>query len=275
MNRRKFISLAWKTAFAVTAAGLVPLAAAQACHIVRRQIHLAGLPGVFDGFRVALLSDLHHGPWIDRAHLRRVVDLANSERPDLIALTGDYINHGRDWVPGCMAELSCLRARQGVVAVLGNHDHGDRAAAVVRQGLRQAGIADLTNTNITLERDGHSFIVGGVGDFWREKQDLHSALQGARHRESTLLLSHNPDYVETITDDRVGLVLSGHTHGGQCVFPLIGAPIVPSRYGQKYVSGLCQGPQARVFVTRGIGVISPPVRFCCPAEVALLTLRRT
>lgn len=97
---------------------------------------------------------------------------------------------------------------------------------------------------------------------------------GATRARSALLLSHNPDYVESIRGERVGLVLSGHTHGGQCVFPLVGAPVVPSHYGQKYLSGLCHGPAASVFVTTGVGHSFPPVRVNCPAEVALLTLTR-
>ena len=87
-----------------------------------------------------------------------------------------------------------------------------------------------------------------------------------------LLLSHNPDFVETIRDRRVGLVLSGHTHGGQIVLPGYGAPVVPSRYGQKYLYGLVQGPCCRVFVTRGVGTVTPPVRFHCRPEVVLITL---
>ena len=91
--------------------------------------------------------------------------------------------------------------------------------------------------------------------------------------EACLLLTHNPDYVELIRDRRVDLVLSGHTHGGQVWLPLVGAPVLPSRYGQKYRAGLVQGPVARVFVTTGVGTIGPPVRFRCPPEVALITLR--
>ncbi len=275
MNRRRFVALSLKAAAvtACSAAGIV-LASAYACGVVRREIPLAGLPPAFGGLRVALLSDFHHSPWISAATIRRAVALANSLRPDLIALTGDFIHHGRRWAPGCFRALARLRAPHGVVAVLGNHDHNAGAAPAVRDAMARAGIADLTNRSIPLHRGGESFLVGGTGDYWREDQHLDRALRGARHRESALLLQHNPDYVETIADERVGLVLSGHTHGGQCVFPLIGAPILPSRHGQKYASGLCAGPLARVFVTRGVGAAFPPIRFRCPPEVALLTLLR-
>jgi len=274
MNRREFIRLSLKAAFVTgTSGGLLTLATAFTCAINRQDITLAGLPPAFDGFRIALLSDFHHSPWVSAAYIRDVVQLTNGLQPDLVALTGDYVHRGKKWIPGCMAELAALRAKNGVVAVLGNHDHYENAATAMRDGLRQARIADLTNRGITLQRGGETLHVAGVGDYWREKQKLRRALEGSNRKESVVLLSHNPDYVERIRDDRVGLVLSGHTHGGQCVFPIIGAPILPSRYGQKYASGLCQGPRAKVFVTRGVGTSFPPIRFGCPAEVALLTLR--
>ncbi len=274
MNRRKFLQLSLKTAFVTATSGsLLTLAAASVCTVNRRDISLAGLPPSFDGFRMALLSDFHHSPWVSADYIRDVVQLTNSLRPHLIALTGDYVHRGKEWVPGCMRELAALRAKHGVVAVLGNHDHYENAASTVRDGLHRAGITDLTNRGITLQRGGETLHVAGVGDYWREEQKLRRALAGSNRKESVVLLSHNPDYVERIRDDRVGLVLSGHTHGGQCVFPFIGAPILPSSYGQKYVSGLCHGPVAKVFVTRGVGTAFPPIRFGCPAEIALLTLR--
>jgi len=274
MTRRKFLRLSLKAALVTgTSGSLLTLAATFACSVNRRDITLAGIPPAFDGFRVALLSDFHHSPWVSANYIRDVVGLTNSLQPDLIALTGDYVHRGKQWVPGLMRELASLRARNGVVGVLGNHDHYENATGTVRDGLHQAGIADLTNRGITLQRGGETLHIAGVGDYWREEQKLHRALAESNRPESVLLLSHNPDYVERIRDDRVGLVLSGHTHGGQCVFPIIGAPILPSRYGQKYASGLCQGPVAKVFVTRGVGTAFPPIRFGCPAEVALLTLR--
>ena len=86
------------------------------------------------------------------------------------------------------------------------------------------------------------------------------------------MLSHNPDFAEELRDSRVGLMVSGHTHGGQVVLPGYGAPIVPSRYGQKYVHGLVEGPACRVYVSRGVGTVTPPVRLFCPPEISLITL---
>ena len=272
MKRRQFLALATRAALAA-GAGAGAVTYAYHCAVTRRAICLPGLAPAFEGFRIALLSDFHHSPWIPRQCIRAAVALANSLKPDLIALTGDYIHRGSEWVPGCMRELARLRAAHGVVAVLGNHDHYAGASQSVLDGLRRAGLSEITNRGIALQRGGDSLHVAGVGDWWCQKQRLERALRGARHPGSVILLQHNPDYVEHLRDERVGLVLSGHTHGGQCNFPLIGPPILPSRFGQKYASGLCQGPVAPVFVTRGVGASFPPIRFRCPPEVALLTLR--
>lgn len=239
MNRRQFLIRCGKTALALaTGSGTVSLVSAYSCIVNRHEIFLPGLAPAFDGFRVALLSDFHHSPWIPASHLRSAAVLCNSLRPDLIALTGDFIHRGRQWVPSCMQALSILRAPSGIVAVLGNHDHYANASAAVHQGIGQAGFINLTNRGLTLRRGDETLTVGGTGDLWRSKQHLDRALAGVRKPGSALLLQHNPDYVETLTDERVGLVLSGHTHGGQCVLPGIGAPILPSRYGQKYAAGL-------------------------------------
>ncbi len=138
--------------------------------------------------------------------------------------------------------------------------------------LADAKIPDLTNTGVWLERNGGRLRICGVGDLWTDHQDMSAALGDATESDATIVLSHNPDFVESVRDPRAGLVLSGHTHGGQVVVPGFGAPIVPSRYGQKYLHGLVQGPRCRVFVTRGVGTISPPVRFLCRPEVDLITL---
>ena len=130
----------------------------------------------------------------------------------------------------------------------------------------------MNNTGIWLERGRERLRIYGIGDLWTDRQDLASALGDATDRDAVILLSHNPDFAEEIKDPRVGLVLSGHTHGGQIVLPAIGAPIVPSRYGQKYLYGLVKGPSCQVFVTRGVGTSTPPVRFLCRPEVVLITL---
>jgi len=230
------------------------------------------LPGPFKGKKIAFLADLHHGPYVPLPYIRHAVDTANGLNADLIALGGDYPHRGLRYVEPCIKELGRLRAPLGVYAVLGNHDHYDGVQPFVSANLVGQGIPELTNRGTWIEADGARIWLCGVGDYWRDTQDLPAALGHTTTSDAVILLSHNPDYIEEMHDPRVGLMLSGHTHGGQINLPIVGAPIVPSIYGQKYVHGLVQGPVAPVFVTRGVGTIVPPVRLLCPPEIVLITL---
>jgi predicted MPP superfamily phosphohydrolase len=111
-----------------------------------------------------------------------------------------------------------------------------------------------------------------VGDLWCDHQDVNAALGDATVDDAVILLSHNPDVAETLRDPRVGLMLSGHTHGGQVIVPFFGAPIVTSAFGQKYLHGLTRGPSCNVYISRGVGTVGPPCRAFCRPEIVLLTL---
>jgi predicted MPP superfamily phosphohydrolase len=204
-------------------------------------------------------------------YVRHVVALTNALRPDIIVLAGDYVHQSAAYIAPAIGELGKLTAPLGRFAVRGNHDNWE-SVSLSRAALAEAKIPDLNNTGAWIERRGARLRVCGVGDLWTDHQDLDTALGDATRDDAVLLLSHNPDFVETLRDPRVGLVLSGHTHGGQIVLPGFGAPVVPSRYGQKYLHGLVQGPCSQVFVTRGVGTVTPPVRFLCRPEVVLITL---
>jgi predicted MPP superfamily phosphohydrolase len=272
MGRRKFLKrLGLAVAGSAVAGGVYPFLEAKWCRVARRTIELPNLPGPFRGTTVALVADVHHGPFVPRAYVRHVVAMTNALRPDLIALAGDYVHRSESYIGPGIAELGKLTAAMGCFAVRGNHDNWE-SGALSHAALEEARIPDLNNAGVWLERGGARLRVAGVGDLWTDRQDLAAALGDATAEDAVLLLSHNPDFVETLRDRRVGLVLSGHTHGGQVVVPGFGAPLVPSRYGQKYLHGLVQGPCSRVFITRGVGTISPPVRFLCRPEVVLITL---
>ena len=258
---------------------------AKVCRVERVSVALRNLPAAFEGTTVAFVTDTHHGPGVSLVYLEEVVALTNALRPDLVALGGDYVqrsrfhhfqargSHRRYIAPG-VAVLAGLRAPLGRFAVLGNHDRKE-SVMLTRRALAENDLTELTNAGVWLERGGSRLRLCGVDDWATGRPDLRRALGDARSDDACLLLSHNPDFVEHIRDPRVDLVLSGHTHGGQVVLPLIGAPVTASRYGQKYVRGLVQGPSARVYVSRGVGTIGPPVRLGCPPEVTLLTLRQS
>jgi predicted MPP superfamily phosphohydrolase len=239
--------------------------------VTRVDIPIPRLPDVFAGTTVALLADIHHGLHISLDKVRQVVRLTNALRPDIVALCGDYVYHGKKFIrPSCLA-LGELEAPLGVYAVLGNHDRWDGAEETWR-AFGETHVQNLTNTGVWLKEGDARLRVAGVGDLWTEEQDLGLALGDTRPDETCLLLCHNPDYTEQILDPRVGLVLSGHTHGGQVQLPVVGAPITPSRCGQKYLQGLVRTPYTQVYISRGVGTIWPPVRFYCRPEIVLIRL---
>jgi predicted MPP superfamily phosphohydrolase len=272
MDRRKFLKYAGITSLgSVTVTGLYPFLEAKWCRVTRQTVALPNLPRPFRGTTLALISDVHHGPFVPLAYVRHVVETTNSLEPDLALLTGDFVSKSPRYIAPAIEALGKLRARMGRFSVLGNHDHWESAPAS-RQALDAAGIARVDNGGTWLERGGARLRVCGVGDLWTDRQHLPSALGDATDRDAVILLSHNPDFAEGLRDRRVGLILSGHTHGGQVIVPGYGAPIVPSRYGQKYLHGLVRGLSCQVFITRGVGTVTPPVRFLCRPEIVLITL---
>jgi predicted MPP superfamily phosphohydrolase len=232
---------------------------------------LPRLPEAFDGTTIAFLTDIHHGPFTSIDYVASVVRTTISLCPDLIVLGGDYSLKDGKYIRPCFEVLSALTAPLGVFGVLGNHDyvHG---LEETRAGFKSAKVEELTNRGIWLTRGSSRFLLAGVDDLWMGKVKMGEALSPAKHEDACLVISHNPDVAEKLRDDRVGLMLSGHTHGGQVVFPTGGAPFVPSNYGQKYLHGVCQAPATTVYVSRGLGCQSVPVRFCSRPELTLLTL---
>jgi predicted MPP superfamily phosphohydrolase len=262
-----------RRAFVRGAAGAVGLPAIRetmGLEVTRTDIAVRKLPEGISGFTIALLADIHYSFIHPLEHVRRAVDLTNSLRPDLIALAGDYTWHGAGRMAPVFRELGRLRAPYGVFAVLGNHDYWDSASAA-RQAMAAAGIPELCNDNAKIWTDNGSFYLAGLDDPWAGKPRMEKALGGIPTVRPVVMLAHQPVCVEKVTDDRVSLMLSGHTHGGQIVLPGIGAPIIPGP--RKYTSGLVQGPHCPVYITRGIGYAGVPLRINCPPEVALITLQ--
>jgi predicted MPP superfamily phosphohydrolase len=274
MNRRKFLRWTVGTSLAGMAGGAAyGRAEAGWIRVVGQTIAVPRLPRPFAGCRVALLTDPHHGPFNSTDFIREAVATVNRLAPDLVALGGDFIQRGDvRYVEPCFRLLGELRAPWGVFAVPGNHDHVRHSADAVRRAMREYGLIDVTNSGRWLHAGGSRLRIAGVDDFLCGTQDLPAALGDATPHDACVLLSHNPDYAEELTDRRIALVLSGHTHGGQIVIPGLGYHRIPSRYGLKYLEGLVQAPRTQVFVSRGLGTVGLPFRFRCPPEVNLLTL---
>ena len=240
------------------------------------RITLPSWPANFKGLRVAVISDLHAGsPFITPDKIQRVVGMTTAARPDLILLPGDFVIQGvmggKFMEPEVMASaLNGLRARFGVFATLGNHDwwyNGQR----VKKSLENAGITVLENDAAMIERDGAAIWVVGIGDKWEGKPDIASALARVGVDAPIIALTHNPDIFPSIPA-KVALTIAGHTHGGQVAFPIIGRPIVPSEFGERYAAGHIVEGSKQLFVTTGVGTSILPVRFRVPPEISLLTI---
>jgi predicted MPP superfamily phosphohydrolase len=238
--------------------------------IEHHQIRLQRLPPAFDGFRIVQLSDIHHSPFTSRTQIERAVDTANSLQPDIVALTGDYISKERQYAAPCAELLGKLRARYGVFAVLGNHDHWTDAA-LITDLFRAEGMTVLVNQGMRFELKDAALWLAGVDDTMVGLEDLPLALAGSRADEFKLLLAHNPIILRRAARAGVDLVLSGHTHGGQV--SLRSERNASGRPRRRLLKGLARQGDTQIYVTRGLGTVVLPVRFGCPPEVSLLELR--
>ena len=238
--------------------------------VEHHQIHLQRLPRELDGFRIVQLSDIHHSPFTSRAQIERAVETANSLQPDIVALTGDYVSKERAYAAPCAELLSGLRARHGVYAVLGNHDHWTDAS-LITDLFRAEGITVLVNQGMRFENNGAAFWLAGVDDTMVGLEDLPLALAGSSDNEFKLLLAHNPIILRRAARAGVDLVLSGHTHGGQV--SLRSERNTAGRPRRRLLKGLASQGETQIYITRGLGTVVLPVRFGCPPEVSLLELR--
>ena len=245
----------------------------------RINIALARLPLEFDGFRIAQLTDIHFGPNIGRRHIERCLDVTRQFNPDLVVLTGDFVGHplGKGYGPeGARYAEPCSDVLVGLknvpqLAILGNHDHWN-GSEIVHGALTERGITVLRNSSAAIERGTKRLWIAGADDALAAKADLQATLEKVPAGEATILLAHEPDYADYASRFPVDLQLSGHSHGGQVRLPGIGPLILP-RMARKYHTGHYRVRNMQLYTSRGVGVINPPVRFNCPPEVTLITLK--
>jgi len=242
--------------------------------VEHRTIRLRRLPRSLDGLRIVQLSDIHLSPFTGSAQIQHAIETANSLEPDIVALTGDYVSHERSYAAPCAELMGRLRARYGVYAVLGNHDHWTDAA-LITDLFRAEGIRVLVNEGMRFEHPKHkgaTFWLAGVDDTMVGLEDLPLALAGASPDEFKLLLAHNPVILRRAARAGVDLVLSGHTHGGQITWRAERSP--SGRPRRRLLRGLGRQNDTQIYVTRGLGTVVLPVRYGCLPEVSLLELRK-
>ncbi len=230
------------------------------------------MPPSFHGFTIAHLTDLHLGTLVSESFIRGVVTKTNNLQPDIIACTGDYVHkrnttHEVDMV---WPLLDGLKAQFGVYSVLGNHDHwADTNRSLY--WLDRTG-QNLRHKSIFIRKGKERLVIGGAGDYWEDTLNIDSTFRNSSSGDCRILLSHNPDSVDSTFNTKISLTLCGHTHGGQVRLPFYGPPVLPVT-NKNYSSGLIPTKRTKLFISRGIGWAIYPVRFNCYPEVALLELR--
>jgi predicted MPP superfamily phosphohydrolase len=260
--------------------------------VIAVELKVKRLDPAFDALKIVLISDIHGGSnSVDDAMMEKVVARANEQDADLIILLGDYVSETNRAIPPNLKMpmehvadgIAGLRAKYGVIAVLGNHD-GWYCDACVRKELTRVGYTVLENEVAVIERNGHKLRILGLKDHmkvnsWLDfSNDAKKALTNNGQTGDIIVLEHSPDILPIITGDLsispdLKLILAAHTHGGQVWLPILGTPIVPSSYGQKYSYGHVRENNVDMFIDTGIGTSILPFRFMMPPQIAVLTLR--
>jgi len=236
-------------------------------------VGIRDLAPAFDGYRIAFLTDMHLSPLVPRWWLDEAVAQANALKPDLLLLGGDFMDDDPHYIGQISALLQPLAAPDGVLGVLGNHDHYVDAHGV-REQLARAGVRELFNASLLLTRGPARLAIAGVGDLERDVIDFVGAVGAVPGDVPRVVISHDPDaFAFWPAELRLDLMLSGHTHGGQAWLPIIGPPYVPSQFGFRYLRGLIAEGDRQLYVSRGVGASGVPFRWRCPPELTLLVLR--
>lgn len=291
MSRAEFLQkLGWSAAavpFLAVGHGMLRTLYDFALHSIT--LPIPNLPRAFDGLRIGQLSDLHAGSFFDKRPAFEAVELLLSLKPDLIIITGDYVNHDADELPLILPALRQLKADLGVWGCLGNHDHYAHTPDVVQRLHDQTPLRLLVNAHHTYVLDGARLhLIGTDNTGFRQRfADLPKALKGLQTdpngEEFRLLLTHDPSFwdleVRPSYPD-IDLTLCGHTHGGQ-----IGIELGPLRWSLARLvyprwAGLYMEPapssrgRQYLYVNRGVGTVGPPLRLGIRPEITLVTLRR-
>lgn len=247
--------------------------------VKRIDIKLERMPSAFDGFKIALISDFHFGPYTGKPQISAAVDAVNQLRPDLVALLGDFVSQpligdnkaaARNAEP-CAQVLAGLQSSLGSFAVLGNHDTFTDPHFVA-DALKAHGISVLQNSNEVIEQQGERIWLLGTDDALLSNCDLDAATSGVPQLETKILLAHEPDIADHSAKLGIDAQFSGHSHGGQ-----VRAPGLPPLYlpplGSRYYEGYYRVDGLQLYTNRGIGTVGVPFRFLCPPEVTLVTLK--
>jgi predicted MPP superfamily phosphohydrolase len=228
----------------------------------------------FDGYRLVQIGDLHLDEWTKPERLRGITQKVNGQRPDLIVITGDFASYSAEQFDAqrLIDALRSLRARDGCVAILGNHDYLTDVK-LVRCCIREGGVTELINDIRTLKRGDAALHLAGIDDVMEGRSRLDLVLKKLPESGAAILLAHEPDFADvSAATGRFDLQLSGHSHGGQIGVPLLRRLVLPP-FSRRYIRGLYEVGGMILYTNRGLGFVHLRLRFLCRPEITVFTLR--
>jgi len=276
-GRRRVLSAAGNVLMASPIAALAGgFVARTGFHVREIDVPIAGLPAGLHGLRVLHLSDIHLSAFLSERQFARVIDASNGLGANLAVVTGDLISTVGDPLDACIRQLARLKAEAGVFGCMGNHERYAGGEAYVQAAGARLGIRFLRGEAQALRFGGATLNLAGVD--YQSKAQQASYLRGAERLLApgalNVLLSHSPDVFPVAARQGYGLVLAGHTHGGQVTIEILEQTVNPARFFTRYVHGLYRLGHAAAYVTRGIGTIGIPARIGALPEITVVRLRK-
>lgn len=247
--------------------------------IRRIELIIPRLSPVFDGFQITQISDIHTGSLFGTSYIEHIIQTIEQESPDMITITGDYVNFNPTEFEPYVPFFTRLTAKHGVFGSLGNHDHymNEENHEYLQSLIRKAGIELLINDARTLELHGAYLSIAGTDNtgFNQHYGDLLKACKNIPKGSPTILMAHDPTYwnLEIRDSSLIDLTLSGHTHGGQIGFEYLGSAFSPAQFVYEHWDGLYEGNGNYLYVNRGLGTVGPPIRIGIRPEITCFTLR--
>ncbi len=276
-GRRRLLKLGGSTIIGVSMGApiLAKLSTEHDYHVRRVPLYFPNLPAQLEGFTIAQVSDIHSGVFMTENQIRDIFTIVNRLHPNLVALTGDFVDNNNSEIPSLYRTIGELRSDYGSFGCLGNHDHFANVAKVT-DALLQRGVTMLNNANQTLDIDGARLTLVGIDDAGRGGFNFarfDHATAGLPEDSFKVFLAHRPGAFLAAKKLGFDLTLSGHTHGGQIIGKVGGMEINPIRLMHPYVEGLYKEEGKQLYVNVGVGMVGVPIRLV-PREITLLSLHR-
>jgi predicted MPP superfamily phosphohydrolase len=245
----------------------------------KTEIVIPRLSSVFDGLKIVQISDIHTGSFFGVSYIEHVIEIIHQQSPDIIAITGDFVNFDPSEYERFVPLFRKLKATFGVFGSLGNHDHymTKENHEYLISLIKKSGIDVLINESRTIEKLGASITIAGTDNtgFNQKYGDLKKAFKNAPIDSPSILMAHDPTYWSMeIKDSKLAdLTLAGHTHGGQMGIEFLGTAFSPAQFVYEHWSGLYEENNTYLYVNRGLGTVGPPVRIGIKPEITVITLR--